>query len=425
MRKATLLILILLVASFGVLFAEEEAELVPPTAEEAAEAIQTLADVETRLAGANFTPSISGSASVTWGIDLDTMANGFANATSSSLSFTIVPSASAEKGGEGDVYGWISLGSFSVSGVTITAPTVDAKLVLGPVNIDIIGADDLVNKFGAMPSVVSTTIMGAADAVETNYSEEFKGIEVEFATDAFSAGLSYTSEYDWVDSGSTDANTAGAYRFGLTGSLSAVENLGLSFAANLGYNYAANPIGFGVAVDYTVAMGDMALVPSVAFDGQSNAGGFDMEVGGGVKFTFPGSALDTANFDASPGVSLGAAFEMVGGGSDMEMKVGVYDAVDGFVAPIGIGLDLEIVSMLTALDMGLAAYATADFGVVDPYVGAYIKNLLTTGATTLELEAGVALSVIDNTTFTLAWDSGELLIAESLGIVTFKTTIAY
>jgi hypothetical protein len=83
------------------------------------------------------TATVSGNATLTWGIDLETNATGFASAMENNFEVTIYPKQSADTGmmDTGDLYAYIKLSDFKwvadKDAALTTAPGIEAKLIMG------------------------------------------------------------------------------------------------------------------------------------------------------------------------------------------------------------------------------------------------------------------------------------------------------
>ncbi|MFW5768869.1 MAG: hypothetical protein ACOCYA_02325 [Spirochaetota bacterium] len=427
-------------------------------------------------------PTLTGSATLTFGVDLDLMATGFANETEANIEITLVEEATEEKGGDGTVYGWIKLEDFSIvvdgdDGLTVTTPDISARLYMGPVYIDILGVDDAVDSAG-LGAVIAGDVL-APTTLSNDYDSEYDGLAVVYDTDMFDFTVFVQSEADWIaDAGSTtwsianvvdadddgvaesydvvstttganDANVPpNAYCFGLTAGVD-IAGIAVGLAFNMGMNYGGvvglGPIGFGADVAYGLALGDTTLTPYVGFDGVvlSAGAGFDMQVAGGVKLTWADMGSDAAEVDllgdssmataleeteVTSGVALGANFTMISNVPDLDIKLAFYEdsGDDGLLPILGATAIVNfngIVSGNTALGAGLNL--NADLGMISPFAGMLMwTDAPMTTVQNLEMWVGTDVMIIDNTTFTLKYVSGNLLASEA-GVITFATKVAF
>ena len=437
-------------------------------------------------------PTLTGSATLTFGVDLDLMATGFQNTTEADIEITLVEEATEEKGGDGTVYGWIKLEDFSIlvdgDGVGVTTPSISARLYMGPVYINILGVDDAVDSAG-LGAVIAGDVLAPAE-LSNDYASEYNGLAVVYDSDMIDFTVFVQSEWDWIDgmaagtvysftadpdgdgvydengdgwvdwdeitgtsSDTDDANVpANGYCFGLTAGVD-IAGLAVGLAFNMGMNYATDtnpnytglgPIGFGADVAYGLALGDTTLTPYVGFDGVVLAAGagFDMQIAGGVKMTWADMGSDAADVDllgdssmataledteVTSGVALGANFTMISNAADLDIKLAFYEdsGDDGLVPILGATAIVNFDSILGAMALGAGLNVNADLGMISPFAGMlmYTDAPMTT-IDTLEMWVGTDVMIIDNTTFTLKYVSGNLLASEA-GVITFATKVAF
>ncbi|MFP4383845.1 MAG: hypothetical protein ACLFST_04280 [Spirochaetia bacterium] len=440
MRKVTLLALIL--ACFTVFGVAAQAEESPtlPSEEEIVTIITRFGDAESRLGTADLQASVSGSATMTFGIDLDNGINGICNSTSSSIKITLVKKSSVEKGAEdADIYGWIKLSNFEITvggdGTSASAPGVSAHIKLpSSLYINILGSFDKVDKASASVGLAhSISSMAGFNNLSNTYDSECPGVALGYAGDTFSGDIALVSYNDWLNDDDPTINDLDyAYAVSAAASVSAVENLSLSFAANMGFMYDTNPIAFGVATGYTYNLTEeFYLKPSVGFDGVITDGDFDWQVAGGLLFGWPGSTggkvtMWDQSAAAYSGLGIGVS---VLNGEDIDMSVSIYEASGdaGLVPVLGAGILYEIYNLTDTQDMALGVHVNADLGNI--YTWAEVSlDMPDAGAAigTVMAEVGADLKVIPNTTFTLLWDSGDINgTPVDMGYFTFATKISY
>ena len=141
---------------------------------------------------------VSGSSSVTFGVDLNTNYTGFDNAADSSISITLVADFGGTTGGDDGLYGEITLTDLAISadntGLTVVdgAAQVEAKIVVSPVEIVIWGLPELA--------------WGNATPIETDdWDTEFSmtsgdlgGITIVYPSDMVTVELYVVSAGDWL-----------------------------------------------------------------------------------------------------------------------------------------------------------------------------------------------------------------------------------
>ena len=158
---------------------------------------------------------VSGEATLTWGIDLDTNATGFASSSTSDLKVTILPKQTTDTGmmmDTEDLYAYIELKDFkwevtSADGQGKTsAPSVTAKLIMGAFSIKTFsspstkidyvdptdgGDDNGDDKEDEFPGP-------DFDDVATSYAGA--GLTVSYDIDPVTLSLGVISENDWTES---------------------------------------------------------------------------------------------------------------------------------------------------------------------------------------------------------------------------------
>lgn len=160
------------------------------------------------LGGAVFAQeaSISGSATLSWGIDLDTQATGFNNKADLSLTFPLLAKGTKSKGADGDVYGYIEFKDLEWKMVStdLAAPaqtptgSITAKLVFKPFELSVY------NK----PSLAINKAAEISDGEVEYAGVGMSGTALKYISDSLTASVKVLSDNDWT------ANTANGYAIG-------------------------------------------------------------------------------------------------------------------------------------------------------------------------------------------------------------------
>jgi len=384
------------------------------------------------------TVAFSGSGTLTWGIDLDTTANhGFSNTAASNLTVTLVAASDETKGGaEGEtVFGAISLTGMAlafnsdnnytiplglvsdaagvVTGVTddttsvvlggiITAPTVEAYVMLGPAKWFIYAAPDLAITFAAALEDDANDAAWWAEGDETdNVAPDFGAgaTGVEIAAGPATIDVLIASGSDWTTG-------PAAYGAGLKATL-AIDPLTIKLGAN--YPFAGGPLGAGVSLGLVAGPATV----SAGFD-MTTAVGTPIEVAGGVALALPDVATITANaawsnagwdLDAEVGATLSAI-----PGLDFSTLVGLWNITAGLDWGVKVAAGYKIA-------MGEVNYVT-------PAVTAYISSAGAANALWIALTGTVTAVLIPNTTFVLTYADNDLTGGTDRTL-TFATTVTY
>jgi hypothetical protein len=350
--------------------------------------------------------SVSGSADMTWGINLNAGTNnGFLNNATSALKITFVDKASKEKGGEG-TYGYIKVEDFAAvdlvsGGFTLAGGSVTAKIVFGDFFLQFAGKPESgAGMAGVINSAWDTDVTLASAAVSG-------GFIAGMSNDMVKAFVSSTAAaYD------TAADDQGSYDFGVFGKL-AFAPITIEYDVAMQPRAAATTIGFGVKPTLSLADVVNGLDVSVAFDGVSAA-----------AFTYDLAAALTLNFSAANGdgnKSNAAAKFYMNSANDMSVSVSVTELSgdDGVLADIG-----AAVAFSMALD-GANPWAlteSADYTTDDLEI---YQTFGLDSANVMPLTVGVDLkTVIKNITLGLKYASTNLNAGTDLGTVTAKVSIS-
>jgi hypothetical protein len=397
----------------------------------------------------NATVTLSGDASLTWGIDLMSAATGFTNALNAKLQIDFKPhdaTITSSGSDEGAIYGEIKFDEISVKTKQINnADDNDADLemdidleyakIMGN-NwwISIKGSDSAIDYENAMQNGIigiAAAWDGQMDMVSNTVASS-GGFEVGLTLpDLLAVEVSGFSLTDWTVAWNDDAN---AYGFKASVALKAVPNLTAEAAINMGFLTDAgstrnDALGVGAKAGYTIALGDtMSLAPEFAVDLKAlDGGGMDVAIGNGVKFGLGGSEVSKAEDGVQDDTGTSWAWDD-GVNSGLTLGWDVYlpgtagmDTAVGLQAHLGIGMienvqaavGFEISDVLSdAKDMGFAVYGRYDAGVVIPSAGLFMRlDNEANGGSDAAMVAEVNLAVPDfipHTSFYLDWNSGNL-----------------
>lgn len=447
MKKATLLIITMLLLTLSVAYAQVDLK-----------------------------PTITGSATCTWGMDLTaTGGTGFLTETSTSLALTLV-SGSDTKGAEADVYGTITLSDFSIkfgdtatidlsdatkftdadgneistdllyyqaggstidkisnfdsssdadmkdtlkTGLNVTAPSIAAKIILSPtMSVTIAGKPGIDwNKAAAVDEDI---------AVKLNFTNNDGGVALNMDVAPAKICIVVVSE------NKAENNKRNAYAFGATVDVvAAPATIGLYAGTGINYGTPAgavgdanNPLGAGVGVTldlgvikpYIGADLKMLTTPSTTL--------WDVQVKVPV-------AVDPITLTAE----LTAASNGVTGSTiDADAKVTAGVTASGAKLSLTLTLtDLLVTAAQTTKIEASASYVAAlsETTSATPSVSA-VYDMGTNAVTTNDsctLTAAVDLALIPNTVFTIKYASDQLLsgmtTAMDNGIITLAAKISY
>jgi hypothetical protein len=416
----------------------------------------------------NATVTISGDASLIWGVDLESGATGFKNTLNAKLQVNFGLDTSATRSGseDGAVYGEIKLDEIAI--VTRQINNVDdndadiemdidleyAKIMGTNWWLSIKGSDSAIDYENATQNGIigiAAAWDGQMDMVSNTVTSS-GGFEVGLTLpDLLAFEVSAFSLTDWTVAWNDDAN---AYGFKVSAALKAVENLTFEAALNMGFLTEAgstrnDALGVGAKAGYKLMLGDtMSLAPEVAVDMKAlDGGGMNIAIGNGLTLGLGGSEVTKAEDCVQDDTGVSWAWDD-GVNSGLTLGWDVYlpdggDAALGLQAHFGLGIienlqaavGFEVNDILSdAKNMGFAIYGRYDAGVVIPSAGLFMRlDNEANGGADAAMIAEVNLAVpnfIPLTSFYLDWNSGNLSADDAgeeadLGILQAKVTIAY
>lgn len=370
--------------------------------------------------------SVSGSASVTFGVDLNTNATGFQNTGSSSISITLVGDTDLTKGGDDGLYGEITIDSATITAapggsVGGSVGSVSAKIVIDPASITIYTApgfniDKAVTLEAANEASVSTTL--TADNVGGTFTvAAIQGITISVPAGPATIDLKVASDGNW------EANVDNQYAAGVGVALD-IDPVDVGLALTYGWFDAAQ-IGIGVNAGLSLADVVNGLDITVGADMNIPDGGdLAWDLAAGVTLNISEANAD----DAMANVALKAYVAPYGvDDMDLDLTLGVTEPeAGGLVDMLSASLAVQLFDLLAPAPAEMiwnvdvtGAYNTGD---VKPYFGfGYGSDEVFNLNAGVELYAG--LTGIDNTTITLDYVSTDLQVDN--GIITVKVAIAY
>jgi hypothetical protein len=408
--------------------------------------------------------TVTGKSELTFGIALDDpIATGFTNVNESKIEFTLAADTS-EKGGEEDVHGYIKIDGWEIKGNTddeawsYDAGDVEAKVMFSGGWIKISGTNDEIQFVD--PVQDDDSDKDNTDHGMTTTLDNSGGLVVglDFAPAAIELGLfsendwaddaDTADEYDWVDDDGDattppvwDVVTAGvaddlnddhAYGASVKVTLD-MSPITVAVGAILGVGHTSKDIGIGGKVDIAADPITAYVAADVQLDSDDAdaphmefSGGVSVAIAEGLSVAVDGSYCDaavdntdvkvalTAN-DVVPNLELGVTFELYN-------LLGGIDAASGDTDD-----DAEY-----AVDVSLSYTA----GSLKPYAGVRygtftidddeIYTYVAADEEPLKLNLGVELSMIENVTLKLDYNSDDLTSSTSSnGVIKVITTISY
>jgi hypothetical protein len=395
------------------------------------------------------TLALTGSASVTWGFDLDHSATGFKNVGNASFTLSLLAADGTDThAGTGAAYGSITINNIEAywndvgvaAGFTALGPDptddksadVTAKIVVTPFEIGVYAAPGMTQDFFAtfedadVPDLVVDNNETAFGMFGSGYATNY-GTWVTGTFGPAAVTVKVVSNGDWT------TNTQNDYAFGGEAVLTFKP---VTVSAG-GYYGSSTPSFYG-----KVALDMAPIVAWGALEANMPTAGMDLAAGGGLTFTIVADTTLAATAwygDSYNGADVNVVFTEPGDKGlipmlDTSIKFNLLD-VGG-----NLNSEWELVTA-TGYKIGLNSDAT---NYARPYVN-FTYGSATNGSTAatipstnyvaaipvMNAEVGVQLQVIPLTLFTVKWVSGAALGADLasnpivLGSVQFVAAVTY
>ena len=420
------------------------------------------------MAEDGITAKVSGDATLTWGIDLETNATGFTNEMTSNFEVTIYPEQSADTGmmDTGDLYAYIKLSDFKwvadKDASLTTPPGIEAKLIMGAFSITTynkptVKVDYVDSQDGDKADGTDEDEFPGVDFDDVGTLYEGMGLTVAYDIDPVVLSLGVVSENDWTetdpddpefkdvvdchthgenDDGDTvlmkcaienedDQNDENAYAFIGTINLAIGENADLEAKVAYAHEYTSGGIvkpestnhdEIGVGAKATFNLGD--ITPHIAFDTAIPSGGaaIPWDVGGGVKWNLSADEKSSFRTDLmmySPSVGdskLYVSASLVEGEGD-------EGALEGMGATLTVGLD----DAAGASEWNARVIGSYKVEGIKPY---FDLSFGSADAATTAFKAGLELTMIAHLTTTLQYATEDIGGTDK-GEVTTALKISY
>ena len=382
----------------------------------------------------------SGNAAVTWGVDLDSGTTGFKNSTEVNLKLNLLKGGTKSTTGDG-VWGELVLKAdgdpiqwqqtaFSDTAFGANKGMMDggalkykvyvdtAKINFGPAYVGIKSGNTTVGELK-----LDTAVRADKAWLANKGANKTDGIVVGFDSDVVKVD---------VDVRSLPAATQYTDDYGMAAEVEfkAVENL--SVKGGVSYEFAENGVlAYAASAGYKLALDDTFYVrPQVGITGVKDA---DPTLAASVLFGW-GEKKDAhagvyfvneeADKKVIPGVSVAVLVPVNSNSVQIapsffsgEIIPGLTAAVDATITTTSVEvLDVKTSTTNTVLDAGVKYAITADALTITPQAGLAYKNNTTkigddsTSTNNMNMKIGVDVAgLIDNTTLSTVWTSGELL----------------
>ena len=418
----------------------------------------------------------TGSATVTWGVDLDTSKTGFKNDASATFKVNIADGGSAATEGEG-VWGEIVI---KTDGLQITdaankngTASVDAALLhLGPVYMGIKAGDTIVGAYAAPEAIKQyheTDKVGEdkTQGVVFGYDSDLFNVAVDFRSvasagdvakkfdaDAYAAvmaALLLDENAKWKDSkgnehtGSDDfaptlfitdavpAVSQYSNDYAIRAKLGLTPIEGLDVNVGFSYGFKSEVKGLGANVSYALPVGDFTVKPGLGYStklGDNEKGvlaigllfGFNAGNTGDDPVGLPYFGDDGVKKQGVSGVSVSTKLDLTPATLVIPLTVGLYtgDIVENLTAAFVLdSADVSKIGDNFVVAAALKYAAAVGDGTITPRAGVLVKQ-----DTDLQATVGAEFAgFVDNTTFDAVWKSGNLKAEPDAKMGTFNVSV--
>ncbi len=422
--KKILSILMILVLLGGFAFAQEEAA---PAKKEAPASVAVdkakKADFATTAGG--LSTVVTGSASVTWGIDLVAKTHGFKNATSA---FVIIPFFGGKADGvtgEAPVFAEISAATRSVGGAKVNAASITlAKLHFYGAYIDVLKPGFGINFANMFQPVIEVNGHGALFAP----SFSGQGLTIGYANAdlmGLNVGLKFASNGPWDDYGTpADPTTTpptpavpgknSQYGMGIDFGMAYEKLVGVDLGWNMTFNHprytTGAATGSGIYTNFGIGLSSSPV------EGLKIGLGFDGEYDSTKVAPAKNFAYDFALTASYRWIDMSFNWVNKGTGNlNMHFGFDSKDLVDGLKASFKFNMfDLTNISAATykTLPMGIGlkvayTYGFAEVMSITPHMGMYMET--NNGAANdfaMAYDIGLDFVPVPHATVSINWEHG-------------------
>jgi hypothetical protein len=354
--------------------------------------------------------SVGGSGTVTFGVDLDSNWHGFLNEFESTLEITLVAEGSVEAGMEDALAGHILIDAFSASadtgGLTVTAGSVTAKIIISPVEIIIYAAPGM--SWGNATVLESgDTDIAPALASDEVVPAAIGGITIVLPIDPVKVSVYVVSDGDWT------TNSDGDYAAGADAEI-VISIVTVSVGGYYGWFDAAGSWGgtVGLVVDLADVLNGVTVDIGVDL---VDPGDFEVDAITTVNLSEANADDEMANVALSVFYSEAA---------DLDVQLGVSEpGAGGFVDMLAAGVTLQLFDLLSGtIVWNVDVSGSYDAGGLKPgfAFGLGSDDVIDIN---VYVEIGSGFSGIDHTTVTIDYTTADINVSN--GVVTVKTTVAY
>jgi len=362
----------------------------------------------------------SGSATVTWGVDLDTSKTGFENDASATFKVNIADGGSAATEGDG-VWGEIEIkvgDALVVENGDLKGGKAEVKkafLHLGPVYMGILADGTEVGAYDAPEAIKQFHKTAEVGEKKT------EGVVFGYDADLFNVAVDFRSVAKYNDDYAIRA------KLGLT----PIE--GLDVNVGFSYGFKSEVKGLGANVSYALPVGDFTVKPGLGYStklGDNEKGvlaigllfGFNAGNTGDDPVGLPYFGDDGVKKQGVSGVSVSTKLDLTPATLVIPLTVGLYtgDIVENLTAAFVLdSADVSKIGDNFVVAAALKYAAAVGDGTITPRAGVLVKQ-----DTDLQATVGAEFAgFVDNTTFDAVWKSGNLKAEPDAKMGTFNVSV--
>jgi hypothetical protein len=362
----------------------------------------------------------TGSATVTWGVDLDTEKTGFKNETDASFKVNIVDGGEAATSSDNAVWGEIVVKTDGLSieqaGIENGTASIDkAVLHLGPAYLGILADNTKIGAFDAPEAIKQFHKTAEVGEKKT------EGVVFGYGSELFNVAVDFRSVAKYNDDYAIRA------KLGLTPVDGLDVNVGFS------YGFKSEVKGLGANVSYALPVGDFTVKPGLGYStklGDNEKGvlaigllfGFNAGNTGDDPVGLPYFGDDGVKKQGVSGVSVSTKLDLTPATLVIPLTVGLYtgDIVENLTAAFVLdSADVSKIGDNFVVAAALKYAAAVGDGRITPRAGVLVKQ-----DTDLQATVGAEFAgFVDNTTFDAEWKSRNLSAKPDAKMGTFNVSV--
>ncbi len=345
--------------------------------------------------------TVSGDATLEWGVDLDSKATGFKNSSTMSVKLPIITKGTVTKGGDGDVYGEIkfkdlewNLTSAPLAGAV--AGSVESTIYFKPFSVSVFNAPSLSPYKNAQ--IVDGDVTGAVAGFTY-------GTTIKYDQEPVTFGVKVLSKGDWT------ANTNNDYAAGMDFTFVAVKDVAkINLSAAMAFG-GTTAVFAGLDAPITIAdvVKGLVITPAV-----------DLDIGTAVKFDAGANVQlklsDKNSDDKLADVTFKAFY---GQDSDLEIKLAFQEPLSAcLIENVALNAAFQMIDVLKETPLAWKLDAGAGYKLVIDDTNNVVANASfatdQASANSLKMDVTFTNTQVANTTISVKYESGNLLASTAV-----------